>query len=346
VGDPWVGGDDEMVLQGAGGETWAIWSRGGDLPLAYMMKQGDRWTPAQAILPVGWEFVDHLAGVLDGAGKPVIVWTAFDGTPGMAVAAARWTGTAWSSPVILDRLETSTSVNHLVAQTDDKGHVHVVYDRPLHPPEEYSRGIGIVEGEYPDKCFHVTFDGTQWSTAQATTGPGRFAIDPSALSTAPGGHLFLAMGISPLGRIANEPWYVGGQTWDGTKWLPIERLTPKTDLMQGRGGAMLDRWGGRITWWQDPAGGIKATGADVSTATSAQIVDVGYSYEFKRNPGGWVGVYWRDDPVGYYTLWDGKKWLVPLKCVIATHAFPGANGNILLTQRKAGTILVQEIRTR
>ncbi|MEW6251930.1 MAG: hypothetical protein AB1716_14915 [Planctomycetota bacterium] len=65
--------------------------------LSYCVRRGDLWGPIKAIETPGWKYFEHVSAVLDSTGRPLVIWTGFDGLPGEALAAMRWTGSAWST---------------------------------------------------------------------------------------------------------------------------------------------------------------------------------------------------------------------------------------------------------
>ena len=140
------------VLQNAQGRIWVIWAD--ILKLTAVMHTNASAEPTiQQVPPKNWKFVNHCTATLDASGRPYVIWSGYDETTGEAVAASHWRDDGWSNPAILDRLVPCKSVNSMVSVLDSAGNIHVVYDRPLDPYEQYARGSIVVSGEFPTSVF-------------------------------------------------------------------------------------------------------------------------------------------------------------------------------------------------
>ncbi len=323
-----VGGDEFRLVSAPNKTLWLILTS--SQRLLWTVRRGGVWDVLKPIPITGWTFINRITAVADGGGNPVIVWSGFDGVPGEAVATLRWTGSAWSEPRILDRLETCTSVLHLDSLRDGRGNVHIAYDRPLKPRESYNIGFIFGEGFFPSKCWHAVYDGQSWRKPRPTTGKGRFDLDALGLSHGPKDSVTLALRVGP----ARKQSYVGAQTWDGDAWGAIEKLKEGED-----GVVVASPWGDRLVWWNQ---GFICGGSVIRGDRESPV-----AWEYWGAPvpaandhAGRIAVWL---PRGGLRIWNGQRWSHPLQCGSATELIATLDGNLLAGDWRGDRIHIQQI---
>ena len=218
--------DRYHFVSGKNGEFWILLQEMLK-PLTASRLTKDSQSPFEPISPSNWNDVDRVSVANDGSGRPVVIMMGcVQDYRDSRVIARTWTGNQWTDPVELDQFDGSGTFGNMLALLDSKGRIHVVYDRRLSSGENYSTGLIIVDGEFPDKCFHAFWEGNEWSRGKSTTGRGRFYVDPVSLSELPDGRVCLVMKVHPIGRIKPESEYVGYQVWDGRQWSGISEKQP------------------------------------------------------------------------------------------------------------------------
>jgi hypothetical protein len=137
-----------------------------------------------------WQFINHQAATLLPDGRLLVVWSGLDGTPGEKVAASIHSGSGWSAPTIIAQ---GIRVRCLDVALDSSGRPNLIYVAPLDPPESYGRGLIVVDGYFPYKCWHTRFDGENWAGPRPIHGRGKFDIDKAILTLTPSGRLVLSV---------------------------------------------------------------------------------------------------------------------------------------------------------
>lgn len=325
-----MGGDELHLVAASNGNAWLFLKS--MRSLSYAARQKGSWTEPTAIPTDGWKFINRMTVAMDKEGRPIVVWAGFDDTPGEALAALRWLGDGWSSPAILDRLETSTSVESLHTLRDPSGRVHLAYDRPLNPRESYNIGG---HGMFPRKCWHAVFDGQRWSTPAPTTGPGRFSAYARGLSLGPDGRIALGIHVS----LPGDPGYVAQQAWDGNTWSSIEKLKNAQS-----GGVVATPWGDRLLWWTlDQSFGASVVRGDCEAAVPEACWS--RSTLVTADKAGRIVVCARDGD-GAVHLWNGENWSGGLRFEGADAIVPTPNGNLLAARWERGGVRIQDILVR
>ncbi len=226
------GGSSYHFISGNNGEVWVILQESLRPLMAAPLSEG--LTPSfQVISPCGWNHVERVSVTNDEHGNPVVIMM---GKPASQtgtslyeiethVVVRKYYDNMWSEPVQLDLFRGFASPTPL-SLLDSRGHIHLIYNRPLSPREEY----GIGHGYFPDKCFHAWFDGVEWHTALATTGRGEFYVTPLFLSELPDTRICLGIRILPFSLIGYMDEYNACQTWDGRRWTSLAKEIPSEAL--------------------------------------------------------------------------------------------------------------------
>jgi hypothetical protein len=352
--EPLSGGDLCQVASGMADEVWLFFSDFGK-GLQFARRTSGMWTGLAPLTAPNWTFIERLTAIPDASGNPVVIWSGYDGQPGEALVAARWSSEGWSEPQPLDRLATSTSINELISLRDSRGRIHVVYDRPLPNRESYSRGFPP-EGEFPDKCFHAVFDAQHWSKPQATTGPGRFYVTPLALSEGVNGSVLLAIVMHRFTKDGFKGRFLASQSWDGQAWSAVEDLA-ETDKEYDLG-LLTDRWGARIAWYPGDVAARGQYGSRVAGSLRCFLQRDGRSENllvgsyvwpprFGVDFSGRVVMLWRvPDGECRFRLWNGREWSETLNGLPDGELVPTQTGNWLLVSKDSDGIHLQEIVVR
>ncbi len=218
-----------LELAGQDGAGWKLCqvSAGDRHAVVSSRREGGEWSPRMEIaLLTAPPTPGHAAAALDADGWPVYVWTDAAETPGeQAFFATHRTGDGWTRPLVLDRTASRDFV-FPAACTGPDGTVHVIYTRRLDPPEEYATGLFPTEGQFPQKLFHVFFDGDRWSRPKPTTGRGRFDVGRPQIGLDADGKVRVVAEITTYPRVGDRQHFPGTQAWDGKTWSEFERFRP------------------------------------------------------------------------------------------------------------------------
>ncbi|MBM4038979.1 MAG: hypothetical protein FJ290_10750 [Planctomycetes bacterium] len=341
----YYGGDRWKVLCTRDGATWAFVGSHGQ-GLSYRRRDGAAWTPLTAITGPGWSFINNLAAVEDAAGRPVLFWSGFDGEAGEALATAAWSGSGWTAPQILDREPPCEAATGLDAVRDTVGNLHVVYDKPLNPPEKYSVGFIIVDGAFPTKPHHILLDGRSTPRPKPTTGPGRFYVHRPKLSAGPEGRVYLSTDVSPLAG-EGEWHHIAYQVWDGKGWSGFVPASPdNSHLLNGE--AVVDPWGGKVVWWglMEPMERYCRTIVRGHASDAERLSGYGYPAPVLATlPGKGVLMMWGGDQ-SHVRLWNGRTWSATLSCPTAEELAVGSDGRVYLAGRRDDFLTLQEALVR
>jgi hypothetical protein len=163
----------------------------------------------------GWEFINHQAVALLPSGRPIIVWSGFNGEAGNErLAASTSMGESWSTPVILAE---NLRVRGLDVAVEKGGRVHVVFVSPLQRRESY----GPIEGSFPSKCWWLIYDGV-WSQPQPIQERGRFDVRDAILTQAPSGRVILSVAVTHQFDSGNP--HLGAQVLGESGWSKLRKL--------------------------------------------------------------------------------------------------------------------------
>ncbi|MCG3180204.1 MAG: hypothetical protein BIFFINMI_02561 [Phycisphaerae bacterium] len=211
---------EHVVLADATGPMWVIASTRPEGTAAGPLRLIARRRSAAA---AGWGPHEELASVehppagtvlnfdaiLDDAGQPTVAWAAA-ASAGLPAPLhwMRWDGRRWAGGTIPG----AATGGPTALARDGGGRIHCVFTGRLQPEEDYIRGI---DGFFPRKVFHASFDGVAWSPAKPIMGPSRWDYDQVSLLTDAGGAVHL------LGRA-----HYGGLFSYGPRAIELRDLTP------------------------------------------------------------------------------------------------------------------------
>ncbi|MBL7140780.1 MAG: hypothetical protein ISS74_07710 [Planctomycetes bacterium] len=304
----------------------------------------------------------------DGAGCPVVVMMgSVQDARNTSLVVRRWAGAEWTDPVELDHFDGSGHFGRMVGLLDSHGRMHVAYDRRLDKPEAY----GVMDGQFPDKCFHALYDGQRWSRGKATTGAGRYYIDPVGMGELPDGTVCLLAEISAFGILGGlEGRYLGNQRWDGKAWSAVGREpVPEAVVSIGanasfyedpepliapddrRFSTMHDYWGNTIAWVGDQLCLVRRHQApDGYEAVS--VLSTGYTScmpLLKRDRSGRIALCSCDASHVEVRLWNGNGWAEPLTFPSAgifgvTKVLFNPDGNMYVIGKGKDRFVIRRIR--
>lgn len=343
-----IGGDGHAVAADSHGRLWIFYTSENVLKGSLHEPGQDKPAATWTISTSAWKYIERQAAVVDARDRPVVFWAGHDGVPGeQAIGMSQWTGQGWTAPRVMDRLGVSESVSHMAALAAGDGGVHLVYNRPLSPREQYSRGFIIVDGAYADKCYHLWRSGDKWMPARPTTGKGRYTVGDVDLSEGPGGRLLLSQVIQPFGAVSYEKGYVACQWWDDKGWGPLRRVTA-AERNVAYGGVATDGWGTRHAWWREGPGraaGYIRPGPD-GTAASAETLDDGSKVSFVGDRLGRLFML-RRETRDTLRVWNGVSWSDPLAVPGPLPGLAaGPDAAVFLYGRQGEELVVQEVRVR
>lgn len=334
-----VGGDHYLMIPRGRNDLWVIVTS--SEKLSWSRYDGMSWSDLKPIDTQGWELISTLCGTLDAEGNPVLIWAGFDEAPGEGLATIRWTGTGWSTPHELDRLETATPVGTMDCLLSKDGKIHLAYDRPLVPRERYAIGLVVVDGAFPSKCYHVVGDGKSWSRPQATSGPGMYHVQDLRLSIGPMNRVYLSVVVGPFSRSGGyEKAYVGYQTWDGERWGSLSRLTPK-DQKAHQGYAVVDKWGTKHVGWADDSWSPHYLSIRPNRVSPVESLPDYDRWDLRQDALGRAVMVWSDR----IRVWTGRKWAETAVPEISELAI-GRDGTLYMVQWLGTQITMQEILVR
>jgi hypothetical protein len=326
-----VGSDDFCMTSGPDGSVWVI-LQSSKTPY-YTVRQHGSWTDVAVIPTQGWRFIERITAAVDKDGRPVVTWVGYDEGTGEAIASSYWSGSAWSKPEVLDRLEPSTHVMRLHSVADREGDVHIAYDRPLVPSEAYNLGG---HGVFPRKTWHAVRRGGQWLKPRPTTGRGRYRADAIGLTLGPGGDVVLGVAIS----WPHSTPYIAEQRWDGRSWTKTE------EIAKGAGrGLVATPWGDRFAWWSTDSG------RDAAILRPGERIEVsvchwGDELPVTCDPAGRIVLYERQGADGTVRVWNGVRWSEAVSCGEATKLAVSTEGELFAADWRSDGLHIQQIRVR
>lgn len=174
---------EPLCVVGPQGEQWfvPIARLTGDSRNCWRLVDGVR-KETGPFAPARWEFVIHQAATTLPDGRPMVVWSGFDGTPGEKIVSTTLDGEDWSAPTVI---ATGVRVRCLDLLRDADGRIHLLYVSPLQPGESY----GPIDGFYPYKSWHVCHENGAWGKPRPIQGRGRFDISQALLTLTPSGRM-------------------------------------------------------------------------------------------------------------------------------------------------------------
>ena len=344
VGDSPRGGDLSSVVCNKEGDFWVLLSYSGGERKGIVWAKRTRgiWTSPATL--AAWKFIFGLKVIQDSLGNPCAIWYGFDEATGQAIAVSMWMDNGWSTPIILDRLPAGQSINSIDAIRDAEGALHVVYDRPLAPAEEYSRGLVIASGAFADKAFHAYFDGKQWSKPSPTTGRGRYSVNGLRLSNAPDGQVCLSAEYAPFGRVSLKNHYIGYQTWARNKWSSVGKILPPDEGRDGRNLLpalfLIDSWGlGHAWYYRTDVHQSEYYQVHGATASKAAFPGAALRPFVISNPKGGLA----SSCSGSVCLWDGNEWCEPLPVGENDGLTVSPSGRIFVWRWRERQVVIQEV---
>ncbi|MHC4562204.1 MAG: hypothetical protein ACYS8X_05460 [Planctomycetota bacterium] len=337
------GADTNYFVSGRGGELWVL--RQELLQPLMAARLGKGVAPSfEPISPTEWTNVDRVSVTNDRAGNPVVIMMGYvQDARDTRVVVRRRSEQTWTSSVQLDAFDGSGTFGSMVSLLDSAGRIHVAYDRRLTSRESY----GIMDGHFPDKCFHAWSDGKKWYRAEATTGKGRFYVDPHFLSELPDGKVCLGTGVHPFGNFGYDTKYIGCQLWDGERWSNMLKELPKEAPASAEGQPVLDYWGNRISKLSKDGQVycvLNRRGTDLADTVAVLSTPL-----VKRDRSGRVLVCSSNSSWGEVRLWSGDRWAGALAYPLGgrdriTQVLCNPDGNVFLIHEGESRIVVQPLR--
>lgn len=281
------------------------------------------------VSPSGWVNVERMSLSNDEAGRPVVIMMGcVQDARNSRVVGRTWTGTEWTEPDEIDRFDGSGVFGGMISYLDSKGRIHVAYDRDLDDRESY----GFMDGQFPDKCFHAVRTEQGWSKASATTGRGKFYVDPVSLGEFADGTVYLTVEVHPFTSSSRlETEYLGCQRWSGREWSELEEGTPKA--------LSTDYWGNRISELRATTQRSDGVGKGPARPRTASC----------RDRLGRLVVFSWDSSQVTVCMWNGNEWaedvtFSPGFDVEKAHVLFNPDGNVYWLGDARGRIVIQRIR--
>jgi len=337
------GFDSYHFISGKEGEFWVLLDEMFEPLMAARVTKGTK-PSLESISPHDWADVGRVSVTNDDSGNPVVIMMGYVQDAGNTqVVVRKCSGHEWTEPVQLDRFDGSGTLGSMVSLLDSKGRIHVVYDRKLALRESY----GIMHGQFPDKCFHASFDGKNWSRARSTTGKGKFYVDPRFLSELPDTKICLGMRVHPFSAFGYKAEYVGYQLWNGERWSSIAEGPPKEAPSGAEGQPVFDYWGNSISRLSKDGRDhcvLKKRGSD-----SVENVPLLSEPVLKRDRSGRIIICSWDSTQGEIRLWNGDQWAENLSYpldleVRTTQILSNPDGNVFLIHKGESRIVIQQIK--
>lgn len=278
----------------------------------------------------------------DSAGNPVVfMMGCLQNATDTRVVARRHSGRSWDQPVELDAFDGSGTFGSLVSLLDSQGRIHVAYDRRLDDRESY----GIIDGQFPDKCFHAWFDGKNWTRSRATTGAGRFYVDPLSLCEMPDATVCLLVQVHPFTSLGgSEKRHTACQVWDGRKWASMRQDLPN-QASPPAAATITDYWGNTFTWTAHSDGSCTLNRQGNSGAEAVAILS---APTVIRDRFGRIIVGSCDSSKGEVRLWNGKQWAGPVIYPLQGGLEPAQilcnDGHLLLVHKADSRWVLQQVK--
>jgi hypothetical protein len=296
------GGDNYHYISGKNGELWVLLQELSQ-PLKAARINGDKDFQFKPICPADWAGVTRVSVTNDESGNPVVVMMGYvKNSSKMQVVVRKRLDNNWSNPIEIDRFDGSGTFGSMISLLDSKGRIHVVYDRHLEPRESYAVGFIIVDGEFPDKCFHAFFDGEKWSRSKSTTGKGKYYVDPLFLSEMPSGNICLGLEVSPLRTDAESQ----SQIWDGNNWSKLAEKWPK-EAFYVKNTCVFDYWGNAISWGS-VNDGYQCFVSRRDNPNKTDIRDLKSMPTVTRDRNGRIVLFSHDSSQAEIRMWNGEQW--------------------------------------
>lgn len=343
---PLKGGDEYHFISGSGGTLWVLRQEMFQPLMAARLDKGVEEPAFEAISPENWTDVDRVSVSNDSSGHPIVFMMGFlrDARDTRVVARA-FDGDAWGEPVLLDTFDGAGTFGSIMTSLlDSSGRVHVVYDRHLVPRESY----GVMEGQFPDKCFHAWSDGESWTGSKATTGKGHFYVDPVALTELPDKRICLISEFRPFSSFGgHKPEFTGCQLWDGGRWSDVTRQLPEGAISTADTQPVSDYWGNVFSYsGQD---GRHVCIVKKQGGESLESVELLSKPIILRDRSGMVIVCSSDSSRGELHLWSGRQWAGKISYPLQhggtlSQILWNPDGSILVIHTRGSRVIAQRIR--
>lgn len=332
VADPAVGGCKLRLTTGPDGTVWMFLAKYDWL--AFAVYRDNSWSDIEEIAEENGSQFFNIQAAVGANGNPVIICAGIE-VPGVGcISEIHWTGKSWTKPHIIDRIPVLAD-NSLQCVADRDGLIHVVYRKPLAPPEFY--GSGPHGQMHPDKSWHTMLKDGRWSQPQATTGREKYHADPADLSLGPDGVVVLGLNVRPF----RDTSYVGEQVWNGNSWTPVTKY-----MSAESGGLIASAWGDRLVWWRNngTSGVSLIRGQSEEQAPQASlrrsepvVVD---------SAGRIIVCDHMNGDANEVRVWNGKIWSDPLHCDDATAAVATIDGQLFLGRWEHDGVHIQKIHVK
>lgn len=338
------GNDAHYYVSGKDGTFWVLRQEVFQ-PLMAAQLGKDMKPSFEPISPKSCPLIEPISVTNDGSGNPVVIMMGYDeDVQNTVVVARKHSGKGWKDPDQLDVFDGSGHIASMLSFLDSKDRIHIVYDRDLDLRESY----GIMEGHFPDKCFHAWYDGKKWNQAQSTTGRGKFYVDPSFLSELPNGKICLKMRVHPFSGFGGyEPEYVGYQLWNGSQWSSIAKELPEEAVCSTNGQPVLDYWGNSIS-------STRKDGTDYCLlkkrgSNTIETIPIVSKPLLKRDRSGRIIVCSSGPSRCQIRIWNGNQWTNTLDYPLTrkeklTQILCNPDGNIFLIHEGKSQVTIQRIK--
>jgi hypothetical protein len=311
-----------VLIPGKPGNFWIGCAQGNRIVACRY--DGTAWSEAETVVSSSsaFQMIHTVNGAWDTRGNPVLVWVV-DDIKESELATASWTGREWSKPTVLDRL--SRPIASIDCLSDAQGRIHVVYTRPLEPPEVYAN-LGEASHK-PEKCYHVWYDGQKWSSPAPAASPGRYSVEKVHLGLGTNGRVSLSQIRVNFALFEPPGRFITYQTWNGKTWSDTRLATPK-DRWAESGAAAMDASGVLHGWAlmdrRAETHDYNAT-KDITELRYYRVGKLGSFHVEKGQTcqiindyrGRIIRVTWPDDRSSHIQLWTGDTWTEPV--VVPTH---------------------------
>ncbi|HOW73596.1 MAG TPA: hypothetical protein PKY77_23590 [Phycisphaerae bacterium] len=316
------------------GQIWVFLAQS----MSFQFSKGDSkgFSPLVPMPAVGQLGPEILALTTGADNEPLVIWQAIDPPGTSRIVFSRWTPQGWSRPVTIDTMPSANYTRSFDALRDPQGRVHLVYDRPLDPPEKYKLGviaIDAVDVFTPHKAFHACLSGGSWSRPVSTTAPGRFDFRAFHLSLDSGGAICLS-GVTWEGKTRSQG-YLARQYWRDGQWSGLKvlaRVTAAQDAwIYSDLCGVTHLWHSQDRLWQYQ----QLAGGDLKEATAPCRL---LQPIINRLPDGRIALL----SLPGLTVWNGTEWS-DLLSVQAEDMGVSPTGSILLWQWRDATVKLRQV---
>jgi hypothetical protein len=338
------GGDSYHFVSGKDGALWVLRQELLQPLMAAKLEKGVE-PIFEAISPEGWRDVDRVGVSNDNAGNPVVfMMGCLEDARDTRVVVREYDGQSWREPVQLDAFDGSGTFGSMLSMLDSNGRTHVVYDRRLEPRESY----GIMEGHFPDKCFHAWSDGKNWTRSRSTTGKGKYYVDPTTLSELSDGKVCLVINVRPFAGFASQGGkYPACQLWDGERWSDITKQLPEDAVSEAEAQSVSDYWGNVVSWSRQ--GGRHICTLNKHGGGSVETLGLLSEPILTRDTLGRIIVGSADSSQGEVHIWNGNRWVEKRSYPVArdeklAQILCNPDGNVLLIHQGESRVTIQRVK--